>query len=91
MNFRESAKEIAVARITPYLASTIAAALIVFAFSSAPHAAGTFEQRQACMQDAFKFCSHEIPNIERITACMIRNLKDLSPRCRAQFEEAAQR
>jgi hypothetical protein len=46
---------------------------------------GTPEQRAACMGDAFRFCSSEIPNIPRITACMEKNLRRLSPACRAQF------
>jgi len=43
------------------------------------------EQRWACEQDAFKFCGNEIPNVPRVTSCMIKNVKKLSPACRAQF------
>ena len=50
-------------------------------------AQGTHEQRLACTEDAFKFCGAEIPNVPRITECMIRNLKELSPVCRAQFKQ----
>ncbi len=45
----------------------------------------TAEQQQACTGDAFRFCSAEIPNIDRITACMVRHRAELSPACRAQF------
>lgn len=45
----------------------------------------TFEQQQACGGDAFRLCSSEIPDIGRITACMIRNRSQLSPGCRALF------
>jgi hypothetical protein len=45
----------------------------------------TPEQEQACTSDAFRLCSSEIPNVDRVTACMIRNKSQLSPPCRAQF------
>jgi len=43
------------------------------------------DQRWACERDAFKFCGNEIPDVPRITSCMTRNIKKLSPACRAQF------
>ena len=45
----------------------------------------TFEQQQACAPDAFRLCSSEIPDVERIKTCMIRNRSQLSPQCRAFF------
>ena len=51
-------------------------------------AQGTPEQRWACTEDAFKFCGNDIPDVPRITACMIKNIKQLSPVCRAQFKQA---
>lgn len=45
----------------------------------------TTEQQQACSPDAFRLCSSEIPDVDRITACMIRNKSQLSPQCRAFF------
>jgi hypothetical protein len=42
-------------------------------------------EQQACTGDAFRLCSSEIPDVDRITACMIRNQAQLSPECRAQF------
>jgi hypothetical protein len=55
----------------------------VLATSSAGFAQGTPEQRSACMGDAFKFCSSEIPNVPKITACMKANYAKLSPGCKA--------
>ncbi len=46
---------------------------------------GTPEQRRACRKDAMTFCRKEVPSVQRITACMERNLRKLSPACRAQF------
>ncbi len=82
------------AKIATYLASIIAAAVVVFALSDASQAApgvmdhpgGTLEQRRACKDDAMKFCRKEIPDIPRITACMTKNKKNLSALCRTQFK-----
>jgi hypothetical protein len=48
----------------------------------------TMEQQQACMVDAFRLCSSEIPNIEHITTCMVRRQVELSPACRVYFTAA---
>ncbi|WP_249164372.1 hypothetical protein [Bradyrhizobium jicamae] len=45
----------------------------------------TDEEQQACTPDAFRLCGPEIPDVDRITACMIRNKAQLSPACRAFF------
>jgi hypothetical protein len=45
----------------------------------------TMEQQQACMGDAFRLCSSEIPDIGRVKACMVRQQSQLSPPCRAFF------
>ena len=49
-----------------------------FAFSS--------EAQQQCTGDAFRLCSSEIPNIPKITACMIKHRSDLSTGCRAVMD-----
>ncbi|MHC1948931.1 hypothetical protein IF803_31830 [Bradyrhizobium sp. UFLA06-06] len=54
----------------------------------------TPDQQQACTPDAFRLCSPEIPDVDRITACMIRNKAQLSPACRLFFRagpEASER
>ncbi len=45
----------------------------------------TPDQQQACTPDAFRLCGPEIPDVDRITACMIRNKAQLSPACRVFF------
>jgi len=60
----------------------IAFAISVFSLSTASYAY-TAEAQQLCMGDALKFCSSEIPNIDKITSCMQRHKADLSPGCRA--------
>jgi hypothetical protein len=46
----------------------------------------TMEQRIACMPDAFRLCSDQIPDIKLVRACMRANKANLSPRCRATFK-----
>jgi hypothetical protein len=45
----------------------------------------TPEEQQACSGDAFRLCGADIPDVDRITACMIRNKSQLSPGCREFF------
>jgi len=65
------------------LATAMSVMLGVAAYAYTP------EQEQACTNDAFRLCSPEIPDVERVTACMVRNKRQLSPPCRAQFEPDA--
>jgi hypothetical protein len=62
----------------------LATALSVSMWSSAGQAY-TPEQQQACSGDAFRLCGPEIPDVDRVTACMVRNKSQLSPGCRAYF------
>ena len=47
------------------------------------------EQQQLCTGDAMRLCSSEIPDVDRITACMARQRASLSEGCRAVFAPAA--
>src|SRR5262245_41846134 len=62
----------------------LAMALSASAFSTAA-SAYTPEQQQACTGDAMNLCGAYIPDVDRITACMIANKARLSPGCRAHF------
>ena len=62
--------------------------LATTAFTVPAFAAGTAQQRAACMGDAFRFCRHDIPNVGRIEACLMQNREQLRPACQAQFESA---
>lgn len=62
----------------------LATALSVAMWSTAGQAY-TPEQQQACTNDAFRLCGADIPDVDRVTACMVRNKSQLSPECRAQF------
>jgi hypothetical protein len=56
----------------------------------AAHAATRDQQEKACRGDAMKFCSAEIPNKEKITACMKQHKRELSPGCQAMFKSGKQ-
>jgi len=47
----------------------------------------TPEQEQACSGDAMRVCGAFVPDVDRITVCMIQNKSQLSPPCRAFFRE----
>jgi hypothetical protein len=48
----------------------------------------TEAQREACTPDAFRLCSAEIPDGDRVAACMQANVANLSAPCRAVFQTA---
>jgi hypothetical protein len=66
----------------------IAIAASTFALPTSGHAY-TAEAQQMCTSDAFRLCSSEIPNISRITACMVQHKSELSPGCRAVMDRDA--
>ena len=48
----------------------------------------TQEQQQLCTGDAMRLCSSEIPDVDRVTACMIRNQALLGDGCKSVFRKA---
>ena len=66
----------------------LVATAMTFAFVSAADAY-TQEQEAMCTNDAFRVCSSEIPDVERVTACMVRNKSQLSAGCRAVMDATA--
>jgi hypothetical protein len=44
------------------------------------------EQQQMCTGDAMRLCSSEIPDVDRITACMVQKRAQLSDGCKAVFQ-----
>jgi hypothetical protein len=62
---------------------------VACALSSTLSTAGfafTAEAQKMCTGDAFRLCSSEIPNIPKITACMMKHRADLSAGCRAVMD-----
>jgi len=64
----------------------LAVAASFSALSSTSGFAFSAEARQMCSGDAFRLCSSEIPNIPRVTACMVKNRSNLSTGCRAVMD-----
>ena len=71
----------------------LACAASFSAVSSTASFAFSAEAQQMCTGDAFRLCSSEIPNIPKITSCMIKHRADLSTGCRTILDRdlAAQR
>ena len=67
-----------------HLGLLLTAALSVAALPAASQSY-TPEEQQACSNDAFRLCSAEIPDVDRVTVCMVRNKSQLSPACRVFF------
>jgi hypothetical protein len=66
------------------LGATLAAALSFSCWPATGHAY-TAEEQQACQPDAFRLCGSEIPDVDRVTACMVAKKSQLSPECRRFF------
>jgi hypothetical protein len=64
------------------LMSAMALSLLMWPAASRAY---TPEEEQACSGDAFQLCNAEIPDVDRVTACMVRKQSQLSPGCRAYF------
>src|ERR1700754_1795566 len=47
---------------------------------------GTMEQQMACTPDVWRLCSDQIPDENRIVACLQANTPQLSTACRAVFQ-----
>ena len=46
---------------------------------------GTMEQQMACTPDVMRLCGAQIPDVDRIVACLRYNMPQLSEPCRAVF------
>jgi hypothetical protein len=67
-------------------AAVLAGGILVLGLSGADaQYRGTPEAQQACTPDVMRLCNAEIPDVERITACLQRNRMNLSPACKPVF------
>jgi hypothetical protein len=73
-------------RILLSLAITAACGIAIQAPASAQDYRGTFEQQLACTPDVWRLCGAQIPDVNRIVACLRQNTPQLSEPCRAVFE-----
>ena len=67
--------------------SAILAVAAILTTLASPSFAFTAEAQRQCTGDAFRLCSSEIPNIGRITACMVKNRPSLSSGCRVELDK----
>lgn len=79
--------------MTAYLTRTIrqagfvlAVAVSLSALSATSSFAFSAEAQQMCTGDAFRLCGSEIPDVSRITACMLKKRASLSTGCRAVMD-----
>jgi hypothetical protein len=73
---------------TSRIALLFAIACAATALSAGPGLAFS-EAQQMCTGDAMRLCGHEVPNVQRITACMVKHRANLSPGCRAVMDREA--
>ena len=71
---------------TSLAAATLGMALAVLVQPGAGFAY-TPEEQQACSPDAMRLCGEFVPNVDAITACMIRKKAQLSPQCKVFFRQ----
>lgn len=79
--------------MTASLNQRIRQATVVLAFaasfsalSSTSSFAFSAEAQQMCTGDAFRLCGSEIPNVAKITACMMKQRASLSAGCRTVMD-----
>ena len=63
-----------------FVRTVFAIALLASAMPS--YAAETEAERRACTNDATVHCADEIPDRERVYACLVHNVAVLSPACK---------
>ena len=66
------------------------AAALTFGLLSTSAFAQTSEEQNLCMNDAFRVCSHTIPDRGRTVACMVQNKSQLSSACQMVMDKYAQ-
>ncbi len=79
--------------MTASFTRTIRQAGLVLAFAASMSAltstssfAFSAEAQEKCTGDAMRLCSSEIPNVSKVTACMIRQRASLSSACRVVMD-----
>jgi hypothetical protein len=62
---------------------------VAFAMLSTAAIAQSSEEQNLCMNDAFRVCSHTIPDRGRTVACMVENKSKLSTPCQMVMDKYA--
>lgn len=61
--------------------ASVAALGLFAAAASAPAFAYTATEAKNCMNDAFKLCAAQIPNVDQVAKCMHAKRAQLTPAC----------
>jgi hypothetical protein len=61
---------------------TVLAFALLAAATAFAAAAETREQREACTSDANTYCADDIPDREKVYACLVKQVNQLSPACK---------
>ena len=73
-------------RVVLCLAMSAVFGIVGLSPASSDEYRGTFEQQLACTPDVWRLCGDQIPDVNRIVACLRQNTPQLSGGCRAVFE-----
>jgi hypothetical protein len=76
-------------RVVLSLVVMIAAGIAAAGSAFSEEYRGTYEQQMACTPDVWRLCFDQIPDVNRITACLRQNTPQLSDPCRSVFESNA--
>ncbi len=63
----------------------LAATALAFGLLTTAASAYTQEQQQLCTPDAMRLCGDAIPDVDRVTACMVAKRSQLSDGCKSVF------
>lgn len=66
----------------PLTAAGVLLGLALTALAPAAAQQGTMSAEEACKPDAFRLCNNDIPDRDKVGACLRRNARALSPACR---------
>ena len=67
----------------PMLYRAALALAVLVPAGTMPSLAETVEERLACTPDAQTMCADEIPDRDRVYACLVKKVNDLSPACKS--------
>ena len=76
-------------RIVLSLAIATGGAIVTQNSALAEEYRGTWEQQMACTPDVMRLCGDQIPDVDRIVACLRQNTALLGNACRAVFDSNA--
>jgi len=83
---RKGSNGMSISRIASTACLLLCAWLPPFAAVAAAQEPGTPAQKRACRPDVYRLCAGEIPNVNAIVRCLRAKKSQLSPDCRAVFE-----